>query len=75
MPYIKAAPFSHMPLLVCGNAQLGNPEIRRITAPVGIFHGNAALLHTQIYILIRVFDEQWNPAFRPAVKPRNPDAL
>ena len=37
--------------------------------------GNAALLHTQIYILIRVFDEQWNPAFRPAVKPRNPDAL
>ncbi len=32
MPHIQAAPFSHMPLLVRGYAQLGDPEIRRITA-------------------------------------------
>ena len=43
-----------MPLLVRGYAQLGDPEIRRITAFSGIFHGNAALLHAQIYILVRV---------------------
>ncbi len=60
MPHIQAAPFSHMPLLVRGYAQLGDPEIRRITAFSGIFHGNAALLHAQIYILVRVFNEQWD---------------
>ena len=75
MPHIQAAPFSHMPLLVRGYAQLGDPEIRRITAFSGIFHGNAALLHAQIYILVRVFNEQWDFAFRLAVKPLNPDAL
>lgn len=36
MPHIQAAPFSHMPLLVRGYAQLGDPEIRRITAFSGI---------------------------------------
>lgn len=75
MPHIQAAPFSHMPLLVRGYAQLGDPEIRRITSFSGIFHGNAALLHAQIYILVRVFNEQWDFAFRLAVKPLNPDAI
>ena len=51
-------------------------EYRCLSGSVGTDKpGNAALLHAQIYILVRVFNEQWDFAFRLAVKPLNPDAL